>query len=334
MYQASWRGAVARTSPPALLPEQLPTLLPQIWCQVFAFIMRSPCQAKLRAVSIHMCQLMGEPLSWSGATACFEVCRLNEARTLPYSCLDACSSAFFDMKGSEGKKRHTAAQTFELLSKCINKVQLLSLSNWFFSERHGLPLLYEPARLQNLQHLELCGCDTISCYEVMIPVFRCHPQLLSLKASFAPKATATASFAEAVPSSIETLGFISFASTSVLSALLARCKKIRHLWLSSTGSHLPDLAKALASHALLTVSLPSATCDLYLAETARACVSVELLCRMRVSQLDLSAEGFEVLEGSGGVVYRRHGSNRTIAPNGALWAPYSLSKSELYDVNV
>lgn len=323
-------------------PAELCVLPGDTWCQILRFVLRSPCRAPLSAVSLNFRDFVESPLSWCGAVACINPGDCDEEslqRNPAPKCLERCSAAFINMKdGVGGRRRQAAARCFTLLAEHCQEAEVLSVQHWLFLERAGLPVLSSPASFPRLRHVELSCCDQISSYAAVIPIFQAHPELLSFRATFAPRAAAEADFASAAPRSLVALGFVSLGSPEVLAVLLARCPGLEHLWLAAAGLALPAEAAAnvltASARRLRTLSLPSSTDDAATAAAAKACPALELLCRLRVGRLGLAADDFEVLPGAGGVVHRRRGSTMALASNGALWAPYSLSNAELFATDI
>lgn len=200
------------------------------------------------------------------------------------------------------------------------------------SERSGLTCIRDG--FPQLRHIELSGCDHISSYEAMLPIFEKHSALLSLRATFEPRATAGIAFSQAVPRTLVSLGFINFETPEALTVLLDRCA-LEHLWLSAHGnfSHAYVNAMSTKSNAFKTLSLPSTVSEDSCLAVAKVCPDLELLCRMRIGNpafgSDSLAENFEVLPESQGVVVRKRGSNAQLAVNGCMWAPYSQSDRDL-----
>ncbi|CAK0911100.1 unnamed protein product, partial [Prorocentrum cordatum] len=182
--------------------------------------------------------------------------------------------------------------------------------------------------LARLRHLELSACDHISSYDTLVPLFSEHPRLLSLRATFHPKAAAGAPFCEALPRTLAVLGFVRFERPEGVTTVFGRCS-LEHLWLAATGRDWfsPRMAEALRASGggLTTLSLPSEVSEELCAHIAEGCPRLEFLCRMRVGPVPFGAgalsSAFEPLDGSQGTVARRRGSTAELAHNGALWAP-------------
>jgi len=178
----------------------------------------------------------------------------------------------------------------------------------------------------------------------MVPVFEQHPTLLSLRASFQPRAVAGADFSSAAPRTLVALGFVNFDSVETLAIMLERCS-LEHFWFSANsefanvaqrGDGLGHLTAVLQKglQKVRTLSLPSNMPEEVCAAWVTAlCPNVELLCRMRIGSPPFGtaalATMFEPVPDCGGVVVRRSGTSVGLAANGALWAPYTQGDSDM-----
>lgn len=186
------------------------------------------------------------------------------------------------------------------------------------------------AAFPKLRHLELCCCDMLSSYEALVPLLVAHPCLLSLKASFHPRAAAGSAFAAAVPQTLMALGFISFDSPEVFAAVLEKAP-LEHCWLSATATFSSEMAAVLLAkaHRLQTLCLPTSTPANQIFGVASSCPNLQLLCCMTSLfpqfETAASAAGFEPLEDSA-VVMRRRGSRAQLTEAGSLWAPCSWAR--------
>jgi hypothetical protein len=203
----------------------------------------------------------------------------------------------------------------------------LYVQGWATSERHGLAPL--ASGFPSLLHLELSDCDPISDYDMLLPVLWAHPQLQSLRCCFNPSRAAPMDIADALPQGLMALGYVSFETEDVLSALIQRCASLEHLWLSAgslehRGTLTRGLARALSEATTLrTLCLPLYSPeDRVLALTSRM-PKLELMgCLRRHFGTKELAQDWEVLPDTGSILKRR-GSSAKMACNGALWAPYS-----------
>lgn len=309
----------------------------EAWCKTLSFMLSSSqCLEPVCAISKSIQQFTSKTLSWEGSAVC--ICPDDLRMSNDHARFEAlvqkwslCKKAFLNFAGAHaGARRLAAERCFVWLSVECDRITSLCVRNWCLFERSGLAIL--TSRFPQLQHLELSGCDQISTYEAMIPVLKEHPTLLSLRATFQPRAVAGRAFAAAVPSTLMCLGFVNFESSEVLISLLGRCQ-LRHLWVSANGSLTPGMAKALSAgtYKLVSLALPSDVTEDTCAEVAKGCLSLELLCRMRIGRPAFGsaalASEFETLPSGQGVVVRRKGSKMELAANGALWAPYSHSEN-------
>lgn len=310
----------------------------EAWCNAFSFVLRSTkCLSRVCAVSPFFRRVVCEPLSWD----CSSVCICPEDRTLQNGrrhfevflpILGFCEWVFVNLQdGHIGKERVTAQRCFSLLAQSCSEIAGLCVRNWQTFERSGLSILR--TSFPRLRHLEITGCDQISTYEAVIPVFTEHPTLLSLRTTFKPRAAASLAFSMAAPRTLMALGFVSCEGPDVLAALLERCP-LEHFWFSAHGSRWPymEASMSLGVNRLRTLSLPSDLSEEDCLAIARACPQLELLCRMRIGSSPFGsgalAEGFEVLPSGQGVVLRKRGSDANLAANGSLWAPYSHGDQE------
>mmetsp|Transcript_16296 Transcript_16296/g.26046 ORF Transcript_16296/g.26046 Transcript_16296/m.26046 type:complete len:398 (+) Transcript_16296:83-1276(+) len=312
-----------------------------VWCKTLSFVLRgSHCLKQIGAVSHNFSSLTQLRLSWEGSSVCISPLDLEEIEDTafaqkecsryPFQALvsswELCTQAFLNFEGAHvGKKRMAATSCFALLTRDCCNVAGLCVRNWCMAER-GIAMLGSGS-LPRLRHLELTGCDQISTYQALIPIFQSHPSLLSLRASFSPRAEADLSFAASAPRTLEALGFVRFNSPGSMVSLLNRCPDLKHLWLSATGNFPAAMTAALEAAApkLLTLSLPSEASEEICLQVARACPSVQLLCRMRIGSTAFGtgalAADFEALPSGQGVVVRRRGSKSDLTANGSLWAP-------------
>lgn len=312
------------------------------WCVALSYVLRSGrCLARVRAVSRHFNELSEEMLCWDGASACLGTADLEVStkggspefeRLVPR--LGLCGQAFLNFKDKHtGVGRKAAQRCLWMLAQHCPELSCLCVRNWFSLEKVGLPVLTSRSSFPKLRHLALTGCDLISSYEAMIPVFEAHPQLLSLRATFHTRAVAGQEFAAAAPRSLTALGFVSFADAEALALLLERCR-LEHLWFCAEGGpdgrgiFTPQMGAALAAGApnLRTLSLPSRMTEEECHAAVRPLKKLELLCRMRVGSPQFGsgplAEDFEIVPPTE-VVVRRRGSAAGLAESGLLWAPYS-----------
>lgn len=176
----------------------------------------------------------------------------------------------------------------------------------------------------------------------MIPLFKAHPTLLSLRASFKPKAVAGEDFVSAVPASLKTLGFINIDSVDNLAVLFERCA-LEHFWFEATSVFggcvwragvLERLATMKSSFQhLRTLSFPSSMREEHCAALCALCPKVELICRMRLGSPEFGTQAlqshFEPVPDSGGVALRRRGTNAALTASGSLWAPYEQDDCEV-----
>lgn len=311
-----------------------------VWCNSLSFVLFSTnCCERIAPVSSFFLRMPGHVLSWKGASVLLSPQDIEDIngvfrfeQFVPK--MQLCSRVFLNFQDTQfGARRLAAQRCFALLARQFSQTTGLFLRNWCLSERHGLPFL--AGNLPHLRHLELSGCDQISTYDAIVPVFREHPTLLSLRATFAPRAVAGHAFSSAAPRTLMALGFVNFADSDVLAELLARCK-LQHLWLSASGSFTRTMTQVMSTEAqhLTTLSLPSTVSEEQCLAIANSRPTLELICRMRVGSPAfgsgvLANAGFEVLPDSQGVVVRRIGSKAKLAPNHALWAPYTQSHDEL-----
>lgn len=319
------------------LPVQALDLPIEAWCKTLSFMLSSSqCLEPVCAINKSIQQFTSETLSWEGSSVC--ICPDDLRMSNDHARFEAlvlrwtlCNKAFLNFAGAHaGAKRLAAERCFIWLATECARITSLCVRNWCMFERSGLAIL--KSRFPQLQHLELSGCDQISTYEAMIPVFKEHPTLLTLRATFQPRAAAGHGFAAAAPPSLMCLGFVNFESSEVLKSLLGRCH-LQHLWFSANGSFTLGMATALSSGTckLVTLALPSEVTEEKCAEVAKGCLKLELLCRMKIGRPTFGsaalASEFEILPSGQGVVVRRRGSHMELAANGALWAPYSQSEN-------
>eukprot|EP00927_Polykrikos_kofoidii_P009223 TRINITY_DN13831_c0_g1_i1.p1 TRINITY_DN13831_c0_g1~~TRINITY_DN13831_c0_g1_i1.p1 ORF type:complete len:416 (+),score=38.43 TRINITY_DN13831_c0_g1_i1:118-1248(+) len=307
-----------------------------IWARTLSFIVRSGHDVStLGSVDTRFNELARNDQSWEGSSVCVFTGDLDELedhhvfeRLVP--CWKYCEGAFVDFEGAHvGARRLAAGRCFELLGQVSQQIIRLSIKNWLMFERTGLLVLQR--QFPKLRHLEITGCDQISTYDSIIPVFQEHPCLLSFRATFQPRAKAGMSFAEAVPNTMMMLGFINFENHDVLISVLERCP-LKHLWFASNGHFLPSMKNALrtaCARRLETLTLPSMVKEDDCMEVATAFPDLQLLCRMRIGTADspfgtgaLSVAFEHVPEGQG-VVVRPRGSTATLSANGGLWSFYS-----------
>jgi len=319
----------------------------EAWCGAMSFVLRSShCLAQVSAVSRLFRDVSGEILSWQGSSVCtgpsdLELCdgRHHFEKLVPkWMC---CERLFVNFKDCHiGARKAAARQCFQMMASRCSEVSGLTMRNWFLFENQGLPVLRDA--FPKLRHLELNGCDQISNYAALVPIFEEHPTLLSLRASFQPKAVAGTDFASAAPRTLTTLGFVNFDTAETVAILLERCS-LEHLWFSANSDFalvvrraggLARLASAVQNsmEQVRTLALPSSLPeDLCAALVKTLCPKLELLCRMRIGSPAFGtgalADHFEEVAGAGGVVLRRRGTTAGLAVNGALWAPYAQDDS-------
>jgi len=332
---------------PALAEGQLAPAhdLPEVaLCRVFSYILRSnECLRTLSAVSTLFKKSACGPLSWEGAAVCLNTDDLHADQRsgrngfeLLTTQTSLCEQAFVNFDGAHSKEKRFAAERcfFWLASEC-NRITSMCIRNWCMFERCGLT--HMSGQFPALRHLELSGCDHISTYEAVVPILKEHPTLLSLRATFHPRATLGQSFVEHAPPSLIALGFVNIDSAAVLTSLLAKCS-IQHLWFAVThaaetatigGNVSAELFEALVAggRGLKTLAVPPAVSERRCAKVAAACPQLELLCRMRIGSPAFGSQematDFELLPSGQGVVLRRRGSSADLAANGSLWAPHA-----------
>eukprot|EP00931_Biecheleriopsis_adriatica_P108607 TRINITY_DN82944_c0_g1_i1.p1 TRINITY_DN82944_c0_g1~~TRINITY_DN82944_c0_g1_i1.p1 ORF type:complete len:396 (+),score=81.62 TRINITY_DN82944_c0_g1_i1:95-1282(+) len=299
----------------------------------------------ISAVSRGFRRVADDPMAWNSSVVCISTGDLkeNSARRPAFQDLlskwEFCEEVSLDFSNAHvGKRRHAAERCFVWLAQSCQAVSRLCLRNWYNTEKGALGIL-SFSFFPQLRHLELSGGDQISSYEAMIPVFRQHPSLLSLRATFSPKAEAGASFANAAPKSLMALGFVRFDSPESLTTLLDRCM-LQHLWLASTSRLSASMARAFSDSPgaaeLLTLALPSPTSEEQCQAVVRCCPKVSLLCRMRVGSEAFGstalAQDWELLPAGQGVVLRRRGSLAELAENGSLWTPFrAFTRVDVHD---
>jgi len=326
-------------------------LLPtEAWCKALSYVVRSHSLPQLCPISRFFRELAGKLLSWEGATVFVRASELEEEDgrprfdpLIPHWSL--CAQIFADFKDAHvGAKRRAARRCLSLLGQHCTEATGLFLRNWCLMERDGLGVLR--GSFPSLRHLELSACDFLS-YANCTLIFAAHPAILSLRATFAPRATATPAFVAAAPLGLKALGFLNFGSDGdqLLASMLSRCP-LEHLWLARTAGFSPAIATVLAAAPtpLKTLSLPetigtlgargaSLAEDEAIVALARACPHLELLCCWGEGLGLVQLEEFECLPCASGLSYRvilrRRGSMAVQAANGALWAPYSQSDGEL-----
>lgn len=271
---------------PLVGPDELPL---EAWCKSISYVVRSHCLPQICPISRFFRRLAGELLSWEGASVVVRTNELEETDGRPrFDPLipqwSLCSQIFADFKDAEGgAKRRAARRCFSLLSQHCTEATGLFFRNWCLMERDGLPGLC--GSFPGLRHLELWNCDYLS-HANCIRIFAAHPDLLSLKATFSPKAKMTPAFVEAAPRGLMALAYVNFGTdgadphqpqpvrraepavdatqgppaADVLAALLARCP-LEHLWLARTAGFSPAISAALAAapRPLRTISLPEST---------------------------------------------------------------------------
>lgn len=304
--------------------------------------------AQVSAVSRLFREVSMEMLSWQGSSVCIgpkdlELSHASHRFEILVPKWSGCSHTFLNFEGAHvGAKRAAAQQCLQMISSRCVEVSCLVVRNWFMLEQMGLRVLH--VGFPQLRHLELNGCDQISSYSAMVPVFKEHPKLLSLRATFQPRAVAGVDFASAAPRTLVALGFVNFDSAETLAIMLERCM-LEHLWFSATctlpsgvlrGTGL-DRTDALLRNGLgrlRTLSLPATMPEDECAALLDAvCPKVEMLCRMRIGSPAFGtgalAANFELVPGGGGVVVRRCGTCAGLAVNGALWAPYAQDDSDM-----
>lgn len=338
--EIAWEGS-------CLEPLQVGDLPIGAWCDSLSFVLRSSyCLSQVSAVSRLFRDVSGEMLSWQGSSVCLgpndlEVFqgRHRFERLLPK--WSGCERAFVNFQGAHmGSKRGAARQCFQMVASRCSDISCLVVRNWFCIEHSGLPAL--ASSFPKLRHLELTGCEQISTYSIMVPVFEQHPTLLSLRAGFHPRAVAGTDFAQAAPRTLVALGFVNFDSIEPLAILLERCS-LEHCWFAANSvftnvvlrTGLDGLKARLQSglQQVRTLSLPSDMQEDVCANLVALCPQVQLVCRMRIASSEfgtgLLAAEFEPVPEGGGVVVRRHGSKANLAANGALWAPYRQGDNDI-----
>jgi len=310
----------------------------EAWSSALSFILRSTsCTSSISAVSPWLCQLSKELLSWQGSSVCLSTHDLNGLEghrrfEVMIPKWHFCTQAFVDFKNAQvGSKRAAAKQCFSMLVSHCHDVTCLCVENWLMFAPEGLRILGN-CHMPTLRHLELHACNQILSYAAMIPVFQAHQSLLSLRATFQPRAVAGVDFAAATPPSLMALGFINFESVEAITLLLQRCS-LEHLWLSATGAFPPGMASAIhEGQHLKTLALPSHLKEETCFTVVQGLPKLELLCRMRIGSPPFGSEelaaDFEVLPGGQDVVLRRRGSLAELTSNGSLWSPYAHTGAE------
>jgi len=348
---------ILETSKPSLLATEQDAELPvedlplEAWCNSLSFVLRSSsCLAQVSAVSRTFRDVSGEMLSWRGASVCIGSKDLLENSQGQHRFVKLvpkwsyCERTFVNFQGCHtGSMRAAARQCLQMVASRCSEVSCLAVRNWLTFERQGLSALQ--SGFPKLRHLVLNGCEQISTYSALIPVFEQHPTLLSLRASFQPRAAAGADFASAAPRTLEALGFVKFENAETLAILLGRCS-LEHLWFAESGifatldgprtservDRLTPLVQSGLQH-VRTLSLPSDMSEEDCAALVALCPKVELLCRMRIGLPAFGsgalAATFELVPDCGGVVVRRRGTSAELAVNGALWAPYAQDDGDI-----
>jgi len=298
------------------------------WCRILSFVLRSYCHFGMRMVSPFFHQLVDEPFSWQDAVVGVRAADLERVDGQPRFDMIIpkwrfCSRIFADFKDAHtGKQRRATRRCFSLMTEHCAHVTGLSLRNWCLFERDGLSLLR--ASFPRLRHLELSGCDYISHANCM-RIFESYPKLLSFRGTFSPRSAANLEFAEKAPCTLMALGFVSLQDALVLTRLLERCP-LEHLWLSRVSC--PSFSSSGMADAVKAAPRDGDICSI-----ARTCSELELICCMREGFGGGGLAGvFEPVPGTieTGVVARRCGSSAQLAPNGAMWAPYSQSDDEIW----
>jgi len=317
----------------------VPELPGEAWSKVLSFVMRSSqCVAAVGAISPRFGALVRELYSWEGASVCLRTDDLRRASgrdafesfVLKWS---LCSQAVVDFKDAHvGAKRFAAERCFDCLGQHCSDITHLRITNWQMFKRSGLHVLN--TRFSALRHLEISGCDTIGSYNAAIPFLQAHSRLLSFRATFDAKASASIAFVDALPTGLRALGFINIDEPELVERLLRRCPDLEHLWLAATGKWVGGRAAfarafSVATNKLRTLALPSLLSEEACRDVAAVCPELQLLCRMRVGVpafgSGVLANDFEVLPEGQGTVLRRFGCKAELSANGSLWAPHWAS---------
>jgi len=337
--------ALATSVLEASADEGLPHALPvEAWCRSLSYVVRGNCLPRLCPTSRFFKSLISELLSWEGATVTLVTRELEEQDGRPrFDPLiprwSLCSNIFADFNEAHcGAKRKASRRCFSLLSQHCSEAKGLFVSNWCLMERDGLASIC--AGFPSLRHVELGGCDFLS-HANCARIFAAHPELLSFRATFAPKGVMTHDLVNVAPRGLMAFGYVNveLEDVSVLEALLQRCP-LQHLWLARTTKFSPAVATLLASapQPLKTLSLPESVDEQAALAVARSCVALDMLCCWgdRNAPSVHEASDFELLPSRWHalITLRRRGSLAEPAANGALWAPYAQSSAELLSPDI
>lgn len=310
----------------------------EVWCGVMRYVLQRHSWSSLSAVSSSFHATCRDINTWANLAVGLRPQDLETVGSRPrFESLVPlwvfCEKIFICLKDTHMNRttRDLSVQCFSLVARLCNEVSMLVLRNWSFCERKGLNLV--STSFPTLQHLELSGCDQISNYDRVLPIFYHHPSLISFRATFSPRAKAGLDFSMAVPLGLMVLGFVEFDSAESLRLLLQRCQ-IQHLWFAATAECNADMRIAIHESCtnVVTLALPSRLEEQAIAQIVQGYSRLELLCRVgtnpALGTLEL-ANDFEPLPDCNGIVVRRRGSSAQLACNGALWAPYSKEMDDL-----
>mmetsp|Transcript_10437 Transcript_10437/g.22988 ORF Transcript_10437/g.22988 Transcript_10437/m.22988 type:complete len:443 (-) Transcript_10437:76-1404(-) len=302
-------------------------MMGEAWCEALSFVLSSFNDwLTIRAVSRDFRAISTDPSIFAGSSMVLETEDLEHPLIEVFLPLLRWAGRIVGSfpNAQIRRKREAAQLCLTSLAKDCTDATNICIRDWSMFERHGLPTLH--LGFSNLRHLEIIGCDCITYYDRLIPCLKSHPQLLSLRATFAPKAVAGLDFVEALPTTLMALGFVAFEGPEPLKALLQRCP-LEHLWFAATARFGPGMVAALQAEGrqLRTLSVPSPVSEETVYSIVQPNERLELLCRMRVGVPAFGegplSEDYEVMPNSGGTALRRIGSNAQLAANSALWAP-------------
>jgi len=323
------------------LPHTLPV---EAWCRSLSYVVRGNCLPRLCPTSRFFKRLVSELLSWEGATVTLVTRELEELDGRPrFDPLiprwSLCANIFADFNEAHcGAKRKASRRCFSLLSQHCSEATGLFVSNWCLMERDGLACMC--SGFPSLRHVELSGCDFLS-HVNCARLFAAHPELLSFRATFAPKGVMTHDLVNVAPRGLMAFGYMNVEpeDATVLEALLKRCP-LQHLWLARTTKFSSAVAALLASapQPLISLSLPESVDEQAALAVARSCPALEMLCSWgdRDAPAVNEAADFELLPSRWAslITLRRRGCSAQPAANGALWAPYAQSSAELLSPDI
>jgi len=337
--------ALATSMPEASAIGGLPPKLPiEAWCRSLSYVVRGNCLPRLCPTNRFFKRLISELLSWEGAAVTLVTRELEEQDGRPrFDPLiprwSLCSNIFADFSEAHcGAKRKASRRCFSLLSHHCSEARGLFVNNWCLMERDGLACIC--SGFPSLRHVELNSCDFLS-HTNCARIFSAHPELLSFRATFAPKGVMSHDLVNVAPRGLMAFGYANVEpeDASVLEALLQRCP-LQHLWLARTTKFSPAVATLLASatQPLISLSLPETVDEQAALAVARSCPALEMLCCWgdrnapalnKVSDFELRPSRWASL-----ITLRRSGSCAEPAANGALWAPYAQSSVELLSPDI